>query len=64
MLLTIGVITLTKIFQLHGLELVCLEVHVYVISIGVLCTQALRARRASHVLKWGRKLASHTVGSL
>ena len=41
--------SLTKIFQLHGLELVCLEVHEYVISIGVLCTQALRARCALHV---------------
>ena len=41
--------SLTKIFQLHGLELVHLEVHVYVISVGVLCTQALRASRASHV---------------
>ena len=41
--------SLTKTFQLHGLLLGCLEVHVYVISIGVLCTQALHTRRALHI---------------
>ena len=43
----LGPPSLTKSFQLHGLQLVCLEV---VISIGVLCTRALRARRASHLI--------------
>ena len=39
--------SLTKSFQLHGLELVCLEVHIYVISIGVLA----RRRFAPAVLR-------------